>query len=161
MRMRSVERCTRLVGVALLFTGGFSTGLQHAHSGGSTPHDHHARGTAAVDVQEPASDTASWMAAPLHMHFFLLGFQFTLPTQEESNSEPTPGEHMLVVRLMGDDLTDSAIRLPADTGNAPLLAAPASMSLAPALPIVVTCNWQHASPLCDLARHERSGVLRA
>jgi hypothetical protein len=161
MRMRSMERCTRLVGVALLFTAGFSTGLQHAHPGGSTPHDHHVRGTATLAVQDHTSDTAVWLAAPLHMHVFLLGFQFTLPTQEESNSEPTPGEHMLVVRLMGDDLTDSAVRLPADTGIAPLVAAPMSLPLAPVQPIVAPCNWQNASPLCDLARHERSGVLRA
>jgi hypothetical protein len=162
MRNWRVERCTRLVAVALLITAAFSTGMQHAHPGGLSPHNHHDAAPltptiAAVEV----ADEPVWLAAPVHMHIFLLGFEFTLPAQDQEHEHSTnSGEHMLVVRLIGDDLTDSATRVP--TGA---VLPQATLDIVAALPVATTpalsaVSRQASLPLCDTARHERSGVLR-
>lgn len=120
--------------------------------------------TRTANWREPASGPstgATWFATPLHMHIFLLGFQFTLPTQDSSTDEPARGgEHMLVVRLMGDDLTDSAARLPTGGSVLPSEAPPASAILSAIEPACSFSDGRNSAPLCDAARHERTGVLR-
>ncbi len=156
MRTPGVERGTRLVGVALLVMAGFSTGLRHAHSGGHQ-HDHGIAGSRCVD-----GSFASWASAPLHMHVSLLGFQFTLPADESDDSDSEPrGDHPVLVRLIDDDLSDSATRAPLDE-------APASMGEFSSAVVIQRVprdqsrtSDTHGWPLCDSARHERSGVLRA
>jgi hypothetical protein len=162
MQTRTVDRWTRLVGVALLVTAGFSTGLEHAHPGGLHPHDHHGGALRELaNGSSSASEEATWFATPLHMHIFLLGFQFTLPTQESASDEPAGGgEHMLVVRLMGDDLTDPAPRLPMRGSVMPTETAPNAAILATIEPGSGLSNCRSSAALCDTARHERSGVLR-
>ncbi len=161
MRSRRVERCTRLVAVALLVTAAFSTGMQHAHPGGLSPHDHH--GAAPLDLRQPtdAGDEPAWFAAPLHMHIFLLGFQFTLPAHDREHEDSTgSGEQMLVVRLIGNDVTDSAARVPTATVAALPVADFVAVFSAVTAPDLGVANSQAPPPLCDAARHERSGVLR-
>ena len=95
------------------------------------------------------------------MHIFLLGFQFTLPTQESATDEPAGGgEHMLVVRLMGDDLTDSAARLPTGGSVLPSDTAPNTAILSMIEPAFCVAHCSSSSLLCDAVRDERTGVLR-
>jgi hypothetical protein len=134
--------------------------MRHAHPGGDHWHDHHDANLAGPAERE-AFHRAGWSAAPLHMHIFLLGFQFTMPAQEDSGQDvPTDSDHAVLVRLIGDDLSDSAPRAPLATCE---LASRATLidferqplRLAPFDP--ASFNSQ---PLCDAARHERSGVQR-
>ena len=96
------------------------------------------------------------------MHISLLGFQFTFPAQDQEHDDSTSsGEHMLVVRLIGDDVTDSAARVPTAA-----VVPHAAVDFVTALPIVTTpemgaLNRQASLPLCDTVRDERSGVLRS
>ena len=133
--------------------GRLHDGARDAHPGGLHPHDHHAGGRsepAGTDVGPSAE--ATWFATPLHMHIFLLGFQFTLPTQDSSTDEPTNGgEHMLVVRLMGDDLTDSAARLPTGGSILPSEAPPANAILSVIEPACSFSDGWNSAPLCDAA----------
>lgn len=161
MCSRPVESCTRLVAVALLMTAAFSTGMQHAHPGGLSPHDHHDAVPLAMLQPSDDCDEPAWFAAQVHMHIFLLGFQFTLPAQDQEHEDSTDsGEHMLVVRLIGDDVTDSAARLPVVSVAAPPAAEFEAVPLVAATPETEAANRQASFPLCDTARHERSGVLR-
>jgi len=162
MRAPCVERLTRFFGVALLVTAGFSTGLRHAHPGGPYEHDHDHEIHVASDTSADAWPMASWEAAPMHMHVFVLGFQFTLPAEDSGDSESAPqGFHAVVVRLIDDNLSDSATRVPTSIASVPPLGLPAALVLEDVRPRVPSSPDTHGVPLCDAARHERSGVLRA
>jgi hypothetical protein len=158
----SVERCTRLVGVALLVVAGFSSSMRHAHPGGVGEHDHHlGAGPAVAPAGSLPIEGSAWFAAPLHMHVFVLGFEFTLPAEESSDEPaPTAGEQIVMTRLLGDELTDSAARVSTTFDQVPLV-----NSWAPIVADLSELTSESpvdtsAAPLCDSARHERSGVQR-
>jgi hypothetical protein len=161
MRTPSLEALTRWLGLTLVVMAGFSTGLQHAHPGGSAPHEHDGMAASPGHSCPAEAETAAWLAAPLHMHIFLLGFQFTVPTQDEAQDEPSDrGDHMLVVRLMGDDVTDSAARVPAGGVVEMPAVTIEGLQVRSLLPPFTSPDRPQAAPLCDIARHERSGVQR-
>lgn len=162
LRSTPINRCTRVFSVLLLVVTGLSAAHRHAHAGGDRAHRHP---SAAEPL--PATGTAKaetgWFAAPLHMHVFLLGFQFTLPADEPADNEPsTTDGHVVVVKLAGDTISSAAARPLAHDCNSP----PCATNLAFALPVApFIARGQELTPrapwLCDAARHERSGVLRA
>jgi len=161
MRTIRASRHTRLLAAALLVTAGFSAGMRHAHPGGDRWHDHHDAGLVARSAHE-AFDSVGWSAAPLHMHIFLLGFQFTMPAEEGSDHEPTAGsDHPVLVRLIGDDLSDSAARAPLATCEVAARHTLIDSDRQPVRLAPFDPASFNSQPLCDAARHERSGVQRS
>jgi hypothetical protein len=162
MRKLTVDRRVRLITVALLVSAGFSAGMRHAHPGGGGwqhRHDHAPDLLAAAQV--PPASRAGWFSTPLHMHIFVLGFQFTLPADEESDDESSHHTDHPVAMLAADDLADSAARVPIVTCQALAPAAPqAAFNLAGAVPVRRRLLPLRSLPLCESARHERSGVQR-
>jgi len=158
----SSNRWIRLLAAALIVTAGLSAAQRHAHSGGDRSHRHHGDAADIAASELAGERPTGWFAAPLHMHVFLLGFQFMLPAGQESNNEPAAdGDHMVVVKLAGDNVSAASARAPADEAH---LAADISASMviatcAPA-PALVQSVMNCTAPLCDSARHERSGVQR-
>ena len=162
MRYLTANRCTRLVGVALLLTAGFSAGVRHAHPGGVGPHDHHRDGSilSEASAQSPDGESA-WFSSALHMHIFLLGFQFTLPAEETTDDEGEQSANQVVlVRFLGDNLNDSAARLAAPDCQTVLALQPCDISAVGSAPPLCRMTRLRSLPLCDSARHERSGVQR-
>jgi hypothetical protein len=156
----SPNSCLRIVAVALLVASAFSAGLSHAHPGGNLSHDHHAgRSTPARDAEQTPADS-QLLSAESHMHVYLFGFEFTVPAKDESKEDSSRGAELLVARLVGDDFNTSLDSTPTEWQHLPdmaqLFALPAPVSSDCAMTaIAVAC-----SPLCDSARHERTGVLR-
>jgi hypothetical protein len=164
MRKLNVDRCTRLVGVALLISAGFSAGMRHAHPGGGGWNHHHEHAPEVLAATEAApTGRLGWFSTPLHMHIFILGFQFTLPADENSSDESTEknGADPVVMRLAADDLADSSTKVPVTIWNAVPIAAPlVATNPAPAVDMFCRLTPLSALPLCESARHERSGVQR-
>jgi hypothetical protein len=163
MRKLTVDRCTRLIGVALLVSAGFSAGMRHAHPGGGGWNHRHERAPELLVASGAApASSAGWFSTPLHMHIFLLGFQFTLPADENSDDESAhSSDHPVVMRLVADDLDGSAARLPVGICHAVATPAPqADMNPTGAVDMFCRLTPLSALPLCESARHERSGVQR-
>jgi len=114
---------------------------------------------AAVDFER---DRDARDAAPLraHMHLSWLGFEFTLPASSipDSSDPNRGGSSPCFVRPLGDAIAD--IRL--QTGTNHLTLDGSTDVLLTAEPVCLVAP--HASKpacgpnLCDIARHERSGV---
>ncbi len=156
-----VNSYTRLLAAALLMMAGLSAGMRHAHQGGESAHDHEDANhrLAMLGAQFASPGGAGWFSAPLHMHIFLLGFQFTVPAEEESgDSETDSGEHLVVVRILGDELSDSVARVGAVVEDFSATSPATDIVVVPATLPEAPLERVRALPLCDNARHERSGV---
>ena len=156
----SPNSCLRIVAVALLVASAFSAGLSHAHSGGNLSHDHHAGRLSSPGESQPAPVDSQLLSAVSHMHVYLFNFEFTVPAKDEPKDDSTRPTELLVSRLVGDDFDTSLDSTPTDWQHLP------DMAQLPALPVVVATDFAisaiavESSPLCDSARHERTGVLR-
>ncbi len=163
----SLNVLTRILAMALVVTSGFSVGLRHAHAGGEKEHTH--SGVAADSVARYGDNAheveLDWLESHSHFHLFVLGFQFTFPSGDDAGEDRTLADQLMIVGLMGDDVSDSATR-------APSAAEIAVNDLMLPVEIVVevspfashgdpALNLVRAWPLCDNARHERSGVQLA
>ena len=72
---------------------------RHAHPGDAGSHRPDLRDMGLLDgAGQTAEFAAAWLAAPLHMHIFVLGFQFTLPAEETEDDGPSPDGHQLAHR---------------------------------------------------------------
>ena len=142
MTLRSLT-CFSLV-AALLFAG--LPAWEHAHAGGNRTHDH---GHEHHGSGEPHA----------HFHVTLFGIEFTLPVESDGQDE-------------SDDNDDSSAGKSTYLVSAPASpdAAQSSLPLSPCLVLFDTAQVLQslptfhsktavAAPLCDAARHERSGVL--
>ena len=161
--MRTISACrhARLLAAALLLTAGFSAGMRHAHPGGDRWHDHHNPGYLSRN-EHGAIDSIGWSAAPMHMHVFVLGFQFTMPAENDSDHEPrADSDHGVLVRLIGTDLNDSAARTPLATCEPVALPTMIDVDRQPLRLAPFDPASFNSQPLCDAARHERSGVQRS
>jgi hypothetical protein len=162
--------------VAAMLAWSFSPPLlQHAHEGGSE-HHHHADAacapTADAHLRHHASHREQSRSVPVtpkaiaeetsHLHFEWLGFRLTLPDTESPANQGD--DHRCKSKLLfvqasrsSAPLVHSGSRLDASPLVLPLNAMAADMAATgPAvsgslLPVV-------SLPLCDRARHERSGV---
>jgi hypothetical protein len=166
MRLVTLNSCTRIVAVALLVASAFSAGLRHAHPGGNLTHAHHAEdwassgAVASLGLAAPLPAELQLLAAEAHMHVYLFGFEFTVPTKDESKDHPSRSTEMLVARLVGDAF-DVSLDSTANDWQAPLAAAPTlALSTTDAMVGAMTPIVANSPPLCDSARHERTGVLR-
>jgi hypothetical protein len=158
-----LNRRTRLLVAVLLLMAGSSAGMRHAHPGGSGAHHHDSQDVELLASAFPATGgNAAWFAAPLHMHIYVLGFQFTVPAEESADDEPAQhGQQLVVQRIVANSLCDAAMRtLPAGGQASPALLTSATVP-AEVEPPPCRLTPISALPLCDTARHARSGVQRA
>lgn len=173
-----------MLSALVLTTGAVRPATQHAHEGGDDPSHHHHSTTAyrghSHDKGATHSDHSGLPTDPLmasqtnagcslfsstsHLHFKWLGIELTIPghngpTGEEKQRSSVEIVFTRVVRCM------TPAPQPNDGDGKVLFAGP-SVALATSTSLVPTatghCGLPVAtSPLCDRARHERSGVLLA
>jgi hypothetical protein len=171
----TLRRCVCLLLAALLLAPGtLPLGLAHAHPGADRPHHHHAEdGFVDADHHDDHDDhedhqwgedlgPALESASTSHVHFSWLGFDLTLPGPPGGGEPDDPGTTATTPALIGT--------LDAPTGGtmgplswlAPWLLAthPFAWSGPPPAPCRPRLRppSNPSPPLCDSARHERSGV---
>jgi hypothetical protein len=175
MRKRFNGVITNLLLSALVLAWGIAPpAIRHGHEGGEDSshrhdavayhgHDHDDRGYFADEASQPADSGVSptvLRGLVVHLHWSLLGVDYSMPVSEDDQ----PGDvsnpaDLVVVRLV-------------DSVPTPVLGNNGSSSLCPVAvsqpglnsPVVQTVSLAKPSlvpsaPLCDRARHERSGVL--
>jgi hypothetical protein len=132
----------RLLISAMLLVAGVPV-WKHSHEGGDRPH-HHSR-------HEHHHHGLGQSQAHVHLAFF--GVEFTMPVgSDDEDDAPTPGQMTFLVAAPmapGVDYDSQFLLLPQPTlelGN--------SSPCEPAF----RSKTVVAAPLCDTARHERSGV---
>lgn len=141
--MRATGLVIRSLIVGLLLFGNVPA-WKHAHPGGDSLHSHH--------DHDCADHVAG--ASHAHTHFTLLGIEFTWPAPAESDDEPEQGQPTFLVAA------PSAV----ECGQTPSHPLPLEVPILDGVqPVQVApqfrCKTASAAPLCDIARHERSGVL--
>jgi len=160
MLFASSNSCLRIVAVALLVASAFSAGLSHAHSGGNLSHDHHADRSTQTGGHSHAPADSQLLSAISHMHVYLFGFEFTVPAKELPKDDSSQPTELLVSRLVGDDFDTSLDSTPTDWQHLPDLAQLLTVPVSVSSDCAMTAIAVESSPLCDSARHERTGVLR-
>jgi hypothetical protein len=148
--------------------------VRHSHEGGEDTrhrhdavadhgHDHGERGhTGDADSAPAGSDVspAVLRALVVHLHWSVFGVDFSVPVPEDD--QPNDGSNdaeLAVVRLV------DSVPTPAIDRNGPASIAPmtvAQLGLESAVvpnPPLASFHLTQPVPLCDRARHERSGVL--
>ena len=187
MRNRFLQKVMNLLLSAMVLAWGIVLpGVQHVHAGGSDPahghddchevvdynsHNHdsgdHEAGDHETDVEHhehsTALDVSLLVDYVLHLHWELLGVEFSMPMPEapvesDDNGNTAPPA---IVRVIGDIVpaTPSSPSL-----GRVLLAAictPSADVVWSLEPIPCPRNLVTSIPLCDSARFERSGVLLA
>jgi hypothetical protein len=142
--MRNLLRIALSFGV--LFIG--VPAWRHSHAGGDRPHSHtHDR------ELDHCHETSGLEASHAHLHITLFGVEFTLPVEPQED-ESDQGQSTLLV----------AAPTAMEPGQSPphfIAVAQPTLRLGVPLQIVPSfrCITASAAPLCDTARHERSGVL--
>jgi len=109
---------------------------------------------------EQASAEFRMFAAQAHMHVYLLGFEFTVPAEVTSDYDSSPGSELVVMRVFGDDFDTSPNASATDWLATPSAAQPLAPAIAGPSDCGTTAIAVLSAPLCDSARHERTGVLR-
>lgn len=171
------QKTTNLLLSALVLAWGIvPPGVQHVHAGGSDPthghgerhevaHDgshhhesddeHHDQATVS-DVSLPADDV-------LHLHWRLLGVEFSMPVSEEPVEDDADGDAVpsAIVRVISE-IVPATQAGPAFGRVLPAAICAPGADVARSLePIPRPPNLVTSIPLCDSARLERSGVLLA
>jgi hypothetical protein len=162
LSQRAIAVCRFSLATILLLANGTGPALQHAHADGETRHTHDAPATEIREAGHKHSHvhphTAELSGFCSHLHFSVLGIAFTsLPPNPDDDSDQWP---RLVLSPLGGgsvvgDLSGSECN--------PLVVVNMDDRLAETRPI---SHWADrfasmpavAAPLCDTARHERSGV---
>ena len=132
------SRAVRLLMVGpLLFTG--VPAWQHSHAAGNRPHSH-------------AHDHDGFGESHAHLHVTLFGVEFTLPVESDDDDSDEGQSTFLVAAPTAIDPGQSLLHFAA-------LVQPI-LNVGEPLQIESTfrCITASAAPLCDTARHERSGV---
>jgi hypothetical protein len=118
---------------------------KHAHPGGDRPHGHDHK-------HEHEHEAAG--EPHCHLHVVLFGVEFTLPADPDDD-ESEEGRPTYLV----------AAPATVSLAQASLPAVACAMSLDAPQPVRIVLSFHpktaSATPLCDTARHERSGVLLA
>jgi hypothetical protein len=130
-----------LLSAVLLLTG--VPAWQHSHVHGDRPHSHHGH-------RHHELDGISRSRA--HLHVTLLGVDFTLPVPSDDDDQSAQGQPTYVVGapVVVDVAHAAQPVFPVKPG--PDLGEPCRCEP------VFRCKTALAAPLCDTARHERSGV---
>lgn len=152
-----------LVSGSLLLQAICTPGVAHAHAQGEHSHAPAHLVPSVAKCVSPAAGQAVLRTGPgqWHVHLHLLGLEFTLPTSEPEQSTPPGSDCQTLARLV----SGGALQLPvapavptSPLGHLALFRAAAELQVRHApWPICVA----HPPRLCDVARHERSGVQLA
>jgi hypothetical protein len=136
---------------------------QHGDAHDTSGETHHHGEKSHKDEAASPSPSSTLAGTQWHLHFYLFGFHVTLPDSVPDQEDPTPKTHTVVgVWQLGeqaftcqthrDDLgVHVRLQLADSTPGGGVLMATAAPAPAPV----------SFSPLCDVARRERSGVLLA
>jgi hypothetical protein len=164
-----------LLSAALLLTNGLPISVEHAHhiSGSLAHHEHVGQAVACAvrPIKLAEAAQASMDDITDHLHLLWLGWEFTVPTPQDQE----PGTHAaasseLLARLetLGDSHSATTVDDPADADcmGLPTSPAPASIIAGDSGSASFFCSAPAARhlaalPLCDAARHARSGVQLA
>ncbi len=177
MRNRFRQKTLSLLLSALVLAWGIvPLGFQHAHAGGNKPthiHDkcremvHHDSHDHESDEEhhEHATDSNVSLLADyvLHLHWRLLGVEFSMPVSEEPVEDDVDGDAVpsAIVRMISEIVP--ATQAGPSLGR--VLLAVTCTSNADVVrnsdPVPRPPNLVTSIPLCDSARLERSGVLLA
>ncbi len=162
--------------LAVLVIGGSISppAYRHAHAGGDVAHNHRSQnGQKQVDshgngchcdCHHHAAHHGHASEAPTaHVHVGLPWIELTLPTSDDSDSDPSRSDRddlPVIVRVIDDYVPNS------DGGGDASTHAVTKSPIRSHVVVSSTPSLKHAQPtapsvlLCDTARHERSGVLR-
>jgi hypothetical protein len=118
---------------------------QHSHAAGDRPHSH-GHGQQHLHEQDGISSSVA------HMHVALFGVEFTLPVESNDNDSHEGQATFLVASPPAIDMNQAS--------HFAHLAQPVLDVGRPVQAVAIfRCIAASAAPLCDSARHERSGVL--
>ena len=176
--MISPQRRKRLLAwlLAVLVIGGSISPptYRHAHAAGDVGHDHPSQighQQSAADLERnghrhphhhAAHQAGAATGRVAHVHMSVLWIELTLPTPDDNNSDrskPERDDLPRVVQVIAEYVPTTGDRSNTSSyaaGNPPTLSAV----------VLPSASLRHAKPtaasvlLCDLARHERSGVQR-
>jgi len=166
MRLGSLNIAVRTVlSATLLLASGGAPTLEHSHAGGENQHDHaalaehsHDHGHDGTHGHENPTATTGISNSVCHVHVSLLGVNFTFPSSPGPNeSKSDSGKQTAVIAgVVGASMPPVQVRTAFDF-------APLGTRLdyyRPVLPVAprFSCIPAISAPLCDTARHERSGV---
>ncbi|OYV87725.1 MAG: hypothetical protein B7Z73_09700 [Planctomycetia bacterium 21-64-5] len=153
-----------LLSAVLLLTNGWPVAIQHAHDLGENPYHHSHRGELVADAvgRMPSMGHADAAVSGVteHVHMLWLGWEVTiLPLKgARSDSSPSPVAAGMIAKVVEKCSTETDV-VGVFVANTPLVCSislplqlDAASIRAGALPRVA------ALPLCDTARHLRSGV---
>ena len=161
-----------LLSVVLLLTNGWPVAIQHAHDVGDNPyhhshrpyhHSHRTDRSASIAVMPTVSGAAGAIAgATEHVHMLWLGWELTIlpPKGCRPNPCPSAGGSGMLAELAAKGAANGETMSSAAPVAAPLVLEPIE------LPHAATRSTDSgltiaALPLCDTARHLRSGVQLA
>ena len=152
--------CTRrpicvVLSLGLLWGG--SPRWRHSHIDGNVPHehtehDHSEHSHLASHTHGDGHGNGSLVESHAHVHFSLLGMNFTFPEGSDDDDSP----HGRVTLLVWAPLALNAV----SPSHVDLLAQQ-TLAIGEPLPLesLFRCIAVDASPLCDTARRDRTGVL--
>ena len=173
---RPVQVATSVLLSAFLVAAGVaSPAARHVHplSEGLVEHDHdHATGHCHSGTPDhPREGHGEHQHAPLvaglgdlwHLHFALLGIEFTLPDTlpVEENRSGGSGFELILLRPSEEPLPALATCHESTAKLAASAAMSQSVDAAPCQTVTAAPPPVESAPLCDRARHERSGVQLA
>jgi hypothetical protein len=165
MLILRIRFCVRLLLIVALLGSGYGTpALQHAHAGGETAHDHdachehHDHHSVADHCHVDCGAESITASAVPHLHSIWFGMPVSIPVQNGSNPSGDSPATSCVDSHASDSIVVAAVSVPelvplpahcTDSARVPeLRELSRSTSIGPVA----------SSPLCDSARHERSGV---
>ena len=158
-----------LLSLTLLVNGLAMPAFQHAHDGGDKPHDHeasvehshsHDHDCAEHHHHHGTRDPRLLTNSVAHVHVSCFGFEFSLPLQDESEHSDLSNSGSIAFVKPHDECLQAP---PAVNAILYTLLMPHVIQSSGILPIVGHFSFRPADsiPLCDTARHERSGVQLA
>jgi hypothetical protein len=151
-----------LLSAVLLLTNGWPVAVQHAHDVGDNPYYHSHAGRCRSAAATPVVSDGELSSVTEHVHLLFLGWELTIVPPKGARPGPCPSgsaSGMLAQMVAKGGVDRDGIAAPVMTFSAHRLPEPAAYSHASAL----DANVQPiaALPLCDTARHLRSGVQLA
>lgn len=167
-----MRRAATLVCCLLILAGSFKVpGYLHAHADGDRPHAHDGRDCRCSDasghhhhssLEADRCAGCSFQMASIepHAHVFVFGFEFTVPaTDEDGNHEhdQTCIDECLL-RWSVDTFCYENSDIKPDYLRDDIPCDSSIISADPSSAVLVGTGPVSCAPLCDTARHERSGV---
>jgi hypothetical protein len=163
-----------LLSALVLAWGIVPPAIRHGHEGGEEAnhsheavahheHDHDGHQHPGHEDSQPAGAVVSpgaFRGLVVHLHWSLFGVDFSVPvSQNEPPEDGSNNAEPALVRLV-DSVPSPVLGNSSFAGDSSAAAAQAGLDSAVApTSLLTTGKLTQSAPLCDRARHERSGVL--